>query len=298
MLETFSSDGQFYRGNLHGHSTNSDGDLTPEQHCRFYQQAGYDFVCLSDHFRYKYEFLISDTSPFRKDDFTTIIGAELHTGRMGSGEIWHFLAVGLPLDFEPPSETETAPDMAARALNAGAFLAYAHPEWNSLTLEDALSMPEGMHAVEVFNTASFTKGRGEGSALLDQLLNSGRRPCAIAVDDVHRYHRDALGGWVMVKAVENTPEALLQSLKRGLFYASTGADLINVERHGDFLHVECSPVDSVWLLGHGAKVTWVDGEGITRAKLPLDKFKGGYARLSIQASNGARAWSNPLFMNE
>ena len=84
-----------------------------------------DFVCLSDHFRSIYDFQISDTSPFRKDDFTTIIGAELHTGRMGNGEIWHFLAVGLPLDFEPPSETETAPDMAVRT--AGLFATQHHP---------------------------------------------------------------------------------------------------------------------------------------------------------------------------
>jgi hypothetical protein len=33
--------------------------------------------------------------------------------------MWHFVAAGLPLDFEPPQEDETGPDIAARAAAAG-----------------------------------------------------------------------------------------------------------------------------------------------------------------------------------
>lgn len=297
MLQAFDAPGQFWRGNLHGHSTNSDGDLTPGRYCAFYAEAGYDFVCLSDHFRAAYGFPISDTRAFRTDSFTTLLGAELHAGALGNGEVWHFLGVGLPLDFAPPAEDESGPALALRALDAGAFVALAHPEWYGLTLADALTMPDGIHAVEVFNTINASTGRGEGSALLDQMAMAGRRVGAIAVDDAHRFQRDALGGWVMVKAQSLTPEALLGALKAGHYYASTGADIHHVERNGDFLHVECSPVDSVWLLGHGAKNASVFGEGITRAKLPLTKFMGGFARLAIRARDGGRAWTNPLWLD-
>lgn len=297
MLTAFSQPGEFLRGNLHGHSTNSDGDLTPERHCHFYAEAGYDFVCLSDHFRPNFDWPITDTTAFRSEYFTTILGAELHTGALANGEIWHFLGIGLPTDFTPPTEDETGPALAQRALDAGAFVALAHPEWYALTLEDALSMPEGVHAVEVFNGTCAAVGRGEGSSTLDQMLNAGRRINAIAVDDVHRYQRDALAGWVMVKAASRSPEAILAALKAGAYYASTGAELHHVERHGDFLHVECSPVDSIWLHGRGAKSETVMGEDITRAKLPLGRFEGGFARLVICDAAGERAWSNPLWLD-
>ncbi|WP_434055120.1 MAG: phosphotransferase [Roseibium sp.] len=297
MLDAFSAPGRFFKGNLHGHSTNSDGDLSPERHCKFYQDAGYDFVCLSDHFREVYGFPVTDTSAYRNAGFTTILGAELHSGNIGNGEIWHILAVGLPPDFAPTDAGESGPQLAQRALDAGAFVAIPHPDWYGLTLDDGLSLPEGVHAVEVHNSICTATGRGEGGYLLDQMLTAGRKLGAIAVDDVHRYQRDALGGWVNVKAEAGSPDALLDALKRGAYYASTGAEILHLERNGDWIHVETSPVDSVWLLGRGAKSTHVFGEGIARAKLPLEPFVGGWARLVIRATDGARAWTNPIWLD-
>lgn len=296
MLTAFSKPGRFLRGNLHGHSTNSDGDLTPERHCKFYADAGYDFICVSDHFREMFDWPITDTSAFRRDGFTTLLGAELHTGALGNGEIWHFLGIGLPTDFKAPTANESGPGLAQRALDAGSFVALAHPEWYALTLDDALSMPEGIHAIEVFNATCATMGRSEGSALFDQLLNQGRKINAIAVDDVHRFQRDALGGWVMVKAETHSPEAILSALKAGDYYASTGADIHHVERSGDYLHVECTPAHGIWAIGRGAKSASVLGENITRAKLPLAPFADGFVRLLIQSADGSRAWTNPLWL--
>ncbi len=46
----FTAPGQFWRGNLHTHSTRSDGILSPEEVCRRYRDEGYDFLALTDHF--------------------------------------------------------------------------------------------------------------------------------------------------------------------------------------------------------------------------------------------------------
>ena len=45
----FSGEGQWYKGNLHSHTTNSDGRLAPAQSAALYQSYGYDFLCLSEH---------------------------------------------------------------------------------------------------------------------------------------------------------------------------------------------------------------------------------------------------------
>ncbi|MEM8752525.1 MAG: PHP domain-containing protein, partial [Pseudomonadota bacterium] len=105
----FSAPGRFWRGNLHTHSDRSDGVLTPEEVCRRYRAEGYDFIALTDHFVGLYDYPIVDTKPFRGNDFTTILGAELHSGAMANGELWHILAVGLPEGFAPSDSPHFTP---------------------------------------------------------------------------------------------------------------------------------------------------------------------------------------------
>src|SRR5262245_31247405 len=139
-LDAFKSPGRFYRGNIHTHSNASDGMQSPEAVCTYYREAGYDFLALTDHFQRHYGFPITDTLPFRTNSFTTILGAELHAMANSQGELWHILAVGLPEDFAPTGETETGVELAQRAVDAGAFVAIAHPQWCSLTIEDGRAL--------------------------------------------------------------------------------------------------------------------------------------------------------------
>ncbi len=183
MTDAFTAPGRFWRGNLHTHSTRSDGVLKPEEVCRRYRAEGYDFLALTDHFIGAYGYPIVDTVPFRTNTFTTILGAELHSGPMLNGELWHILAVGLPPDFVPPASPdfrvhpgmETGPDLAARARAAGAFVAVAHPQWSGLTLADARSI-EAAHAVEIYNHGCWSGcDRADGFGIADLLLTEGRQ---------------------------------------------------------------------------------------------------------------------------
>ena len=40
---------RWLRGNHHGHSTVSDGHLSPEENVRLYEEAGYDYLAFSEH---------------------------------------------------------------------------------------------------------------------------------------------------------------------------------------------------------------------------------------------------------
>lgn len=42
---------KWYRGNLHTHTTVSDGRYTPEEAIALYQRMGYDFLALTDHWK-------------------------------------------------------------------------------------------------------------------------------------------------------------------------------------------------------------------------------------------------------
>ena len=294
--EAFAAAGRFWRGNIHTHSTRSDGTLEAAEVCRLYREAGYDFLCLSDHFLPRYGFPIVDTTPFRTNSFTTILGAEVHAPANSHGEVWHILAAGLPADFAPTSAGETGVELAARARAAGAFVGIAHPQWSGLTIDDGRSLADIAHGVEIYNHGcGLESSRADGTYLLDQLLDEGHRLTAYAADDAHFRFDDAFGGWMMVKAEANEPEELLAAMKAGRFYASQGPLIHEFAVSGGEAHVECSPVANVALVGRGSRVAHRIGRQRTRTVLATEKFAGDWFRLVVTDAAGKSAWSNPVW---
>jgi hypothetical protein len=295
--EAFAAPGRFFRGNIHTHSTRSDGALPPEEVARCYRDSGYDFLCLSDHFVPKYGFPIVDTSAYRTNTFTTILGAEVHAPANSHGEVWHILAAGLPTDFAPTAADETGVALAKRARDAGAFVGIAHPAWSGLTMADGRAMADIAHAVEIYNhTCQLECARPDGSYLLDQLLDEGRRLTAYAADDAHFQYDDGFGGWMMVKAEANEPEALLEAMKAGLTYSSQGPIIHDFAIEGGEAHIACSAVANIALVGRGTRVAHKRGQQMSAAVLPVEKFASDWLRLVITDASGRSAWSNPVWL--
>ena len=302
--EMFTAPGKFWRGNLHTHSTRSDGVLDPGEVCRRYKAEGYDFIALTDHFVGLYDYPITDTTEFRDDTFTTILGAELHSGAMDNGSLWHILAVGLPAgfapsnspDFRPVPDQETGPQLAARARDAGAFVAIAHPEWSCMTENDARSLTAA-HAVEIYNhSCAVEVDRPRGFTTLDYLLNQGRKLTLCATDDAHFSGPDHFGGWVMVKSETNTPDALLAALKAGHHYASQGPEIHDVTVEDDHVTVVSSAVVNVSVVGNGPGAAYVHGNAMTRTRLNISRLTNSpWIRISVTDRAGKCAWLNPIW---
>jgi hypothetical protein len=303
ILPAFAAPGRVYRGNLHTHSTLSDGVLAPAEVCRRYKAEGYDFIALTDHMIGLYDYPIADTTGFRTPDFTTILGAELHSGQMQNGELWHILAVGLPADFTPANapgfvsvpDQETGPELAERAVKAGAFVAIAHPQWSGMTMQDARSLTTA-HAVEIYNHGCATGcDRPDGFQYADLLLSEGRDLTLVATDDAHFSEPDHFGGWVMVKSESLTPDALLFALKAGHFYSSQGPELHRVDVTETSGVVESSAAVSVIVQGHGSAAQALHGHSMTRTVIDLNRCaKSPWLRVTVIDAAGRRAWTNPL----
>jgi hypothetical protein len=291
--------GSFYRGNIHTHCDRSDGQRPAEQVVAEYRDHGYDFVALTDHFSERYSFPVTDTRAFRTDRFTTIIGAELHAPALENGERWHMVAVGLPLDFAPTSDTEGGPQLAARAHDAGAFIGLAHPAWYGLTVRDALSI-EAAHAIEIYNeTCLWLNDRPDGWYVAEQLLAQGRRLSGYAADDAHfkDWMPDWRAAWVNVRAERLEPDLLVAALKSGQYYSSQGPEIHDLRVEGDILRVACSPARAIFLSGKGARRGGTIADGVTEAELPLEPFRDGYVRLTVLDARGKRAWTNPIWLD-
>ncbi len=181
----FSTPGRFFKGNIHTHSNRSDGALTPEEVCRRYREAGYDFLALTDHFLPQYEFPIVDTQPFRTENFTIPSGGRGPRTADHARRNLAYPGCWASSEISPTPAHETGAALAQRCIDAGAFVAIPHPGWYALTAEDAATLPNA-HAVEIYNHTSHVRAdRGDGAYLVepdarlrspDQSLRDGRCP--------------------------------------------------------------------------------------------------------------------------
>lgn len=295
MTNPWSAPGQWLKGALHVHTTNSDGKRSPQAVVDAYRECGYDLVAFTDHH--------TVTSPASVDGRGMVLvgGVEFGAGRSELGARYHI--VGLGLDREVPAGLEGAdlPEAVDGLRGIGALVHLAHPYWSLLTVKDLLAAD--FDGIEVFNAGcEYETRHGDSSQHLDWLLARGKRPSVVAVDDSHWGFWDAAGGWTMVKAAERTPEAALGALAAGLSYASTGPVIEDLALEGDALRLECSPARFVSL------VTPYEGRGWTTAqacaKPPCQKewtevtiprpTPGKVFRIEVVDAAGLKAWTNPM----
>lgn len=270
-----------------------------------YRDAGYDFLCLSDHFEAEYGWQITDTRSLCDQGFTTIVGAELSSGPWTERHTYWVTAAGLPVDFETPPADDHA-EAIRRARDMGAFVVLLHPALNNLPPAAAERSPElcAIHAVEIYNhhLASALPAQADGTYMLDALLERGRRLLVNAGDDAHFSHpKDRFGGWIEVYCDRLDPEALLGSLKSGSYYSTQGPSFHGLLVDGERLRVETSEAYAISLTGGGDR--WqsgqerhsTDGEPIVEAEFDLAPFRDSHCRVSVVDSAGRRAWSNPIW---
>lgn len=298
ILLPFNEASQWLRGSLHCHSTNSDGEVPPEQVAARYKAEGYDFICVTDHFRPEFNYPITDLSVFNDDVFLTIPSAELHIMATSYGKLWHLTANGLPGNFQPPMTDETPAQYAQRAADAGAFVSIVHPSWYQLTLEDAETITCA-HAVEVWNAGcQIMHSRGDGAYLLDGLLDRGRHLLCTAVDDMHGHLPDFALAWVMVKSLERSQAAILSALKRGAFYSSEGPEIKHMALNGRKLVMHTSAASTILVNGQGYTNAFKTGVNITHTEIDLSDFDSPWFRVIVTARDGRHAWSNPYWFED
>ena len=297
----FDKPGQYYRGNIHSHSTGSDGLLTPGDVVQAYRDRGYDFIAISDHFLANYGYPITDTTPFRTGDFTTLLAAEMHVPGLENGIRWDLLAIGVPPGFAPYADDEVDVDLVKRLSEAGAYVAIPHPMWNGVVHSDGLRIAPWLDGIEIHNEGhTLDSERGNGWFLADSLATAGYRFSTFAADDAHfksdRF--DRFGGWINVRSESLDPDSLLAAMKAGDFYASTGAEIHNVEVTDRDIIVEADPAIGIMLGGAGTVRQYVRGDSITRAVFNRAMFEGGFFRVIVVRADGKHAWTSPIWLDE
>ena len=252
----------WYKGNTHTHTLNSDGDSTPDDVVRWYREHGYNFLVLSDH-----NFLTSVdglNAVHGADDKFLVIRGEEVTDRVGDKPI-HINGLDMPALVDPQHGTSVL-DTVQRNVDAirraGGTPHINHPNFRwALTAED-IARVQGERFLEIYNGHPITWNYGDTNhasteriwdiVLTRRLAELGAEPIwGTAVDDSHNYHQFKYGrsnpgrGWLMVRAEQLTPAALIAALEKGDFYASSGVRLKEVISAKDRLSLQIEPDEGV-----------------------------------------------------
>lgn len=294
FADPFSAPGQWYRGNLHTHTTRSDGALEPEEVVRRYRQAGYDFLALTDHN------VVTELETAFADDFLVLLGTELDGGRSEIGGDYHVVAFGLATAAAVPKKPDV-PEAVAWTQAHGGETILAHPYWSGLVLPDLLSGAACL-GVEVFNTGCHLDiAKGCSAVHWDDLLNRGRWLWGFAVDDSHHgqsdhHPTDTAQAWVSVKAPALSRQAIMHALRAGLFYSSWGPSISRIAVAEGAIAVETSPVKEINFVSQrwaGASFHAPPGRSITRATFRL-RGDEEYVRVECRDAEGRWAWAQPV----
>jgi hypothetical protein len=300
----FEGGGVWLRCALHAHTTNSDGEMSPDMLVRHYDWAGYDVLAITDHW--------VRTEERSTKGLLVIPSAELNAQAGGPEHDAHVLALGIATDPVVP-EGEFAPlrDVVAWIVANGGLPYLAHTYWSGLRTEQWEDC-EGLAGIEVWNAGCELEiGRGDSSLHWDEALERGRRLFALATDDSHHPGFDSGFAWTWVRAAERSQDAVLEALRTGAFYGSTGPEIHGLELDESHVTVRCSPAASVTLVSsryRGARanagrlgypkdsqILERDSAGLITA-VRLERPHGTpYGRLEVADSAGNRAWTNPLW---
>lgn len=327
-------DGQFYKANLHAHSTFSDGRLTPAELKAAYKGAGYSVLSITDHD------LMVPHHDLTAPDFLMLTGFEMEFNeprRPGAvdSKTCHICLVALDASIdtqpcwhrtkyvdekrrqyakfdpdEPDFTREYTPECINKAIRIGRekgfFVTYNHPVW-SLERYPEYSLYEGMHAMEISNYSSIVSGWDEyNGAVYDDFLCQGKRVFPQGTDDNHNHQQpghpkwDSFGGFIWIKAPELSYPAIGAALVNGDFYASQGPEIHDLYFEDGVLHVSCSPAVRVYCIteARANKAAYGDNGGLaTTAAFPISPDEG-YVRISVQDEKGLRADTRAFFPDE
>ena len=294
---------EWVRGNLHSHTTNSDGRAEPQERLDGYVGQGYDFLCLSDH--YDITRVDSVDCP---ENFVLVQGAELHPPNPFGGETHHFVALNIHEDMD---STTMPPQLVIdRVREQGGNIWLAHPHWSRVNiLRDTLPL-EGLAGVEVFNSTCRRMGRGESGVHWDDwMMLKGHIMPALCNDDAHMREEDRADtyeGWTMARVKERTAAAVVEALVSGASYGSTGPQIhdITITRSGGTdeplieATIRSSPAQRLMAVSDTKGTTYHEhGELFENASIQLSPA-WRWARFEVIGPDGAKAWSNPYDLTE
>ncbi len=332
-----SGEKNFYKANLHTHTTVSDGKRTPEEVKELYKSKGYSVVAYTDHdvllthddlndseflALAGYEMEMSEAVPtvhgFKKTAHICLISPTpippkqvcYHREKymIGNGGLYRDKLnydTTLP-DYERSHTPECVNDIIKQGRDAGFFVTYNHPSWSLEDYSDYMSF-HGMNAMEIYNGSCIASGyEAVDPRVYDDILRGGERIYCIGADDNHNAHPDdsRRSDSGVAYTVINSPSLeysdVFDALEKGNFYASMGPEIKELYFENGRIYVKCSCADRI-ICNFGVRRVGIAyrqaGKSLTSADFAVNPDTL-YVRITVIDKHGNRADTNAYFTDE
>lgn len=306
-LQSPTASQRWYKGNLHTHTINSDGDSSPDAVARWYKEHRYDFLALTDH-NYFTDPQGLNSFLAAKEKFLLITGEEV-TSKFESKPV-HVNAFGLSSTIGPKfgsDVVDTLQQNVDHIRSQGALPSLNHPNFGWAFTPPELARVNNLKLFEVYNGHPSTNEHGGGGAasldeMWDHVLGAGKRMWGIAVDDAHSFktigpdQSNPGRGWIQVRARNLSEQAILEAIEAGDFYSSNGVELASLEQRAGRISLEIkerrNEKYTVRFIGQGGKLLEATYDNPASYKLSSGE---PYVRAQVLDSNGGKAWTQPVF---
>ncbi len=287
----------WYKGNTHCHSDTDGermprhGDGPPEKTLKWYADNGYDFVVFTDH-NFFHEGLEAP------EGLLYIKGEEITSMK------YHVNALGTK-SYIRPAFGEDKLEIYQRAiddtLEQGGLPVLNHPvtPLGYIFAEDFKKL-ENVHHFEVRNMQPGNYNQ-LAEPLWDNLLTDGYVFYGMITDDAHKFvHSDPVigdppgGGWIMVDAPECAEKAILDAIRLGRFYGSTGVNIkrYSVTREAVQVWVDSPAPCTIDFIGAFGKVLRTETGDYAAYRPNGDEL---YVRVRVTGPDGGLALLQPVF---
>ena len=291
-------------GNLHAHTTRSDGSHTPQQLIDAYAGLGYDFLGISDH-----DMHISPRELAAIDAHGMVL--------IGCNEITadgpHLLHINADRTIEPSWQRQKSIDDAAA--HSESLVVCNHPNWWQNFDHCPLALLQqwtGYHGIEIFNGGiNFIDGSGyaldkwdmllstprpriDSAAQMDRRVSSATYPriWGFAHDDTHSA-RDVGQGWLMVYALERSVKGIVAAIREGRFYASTGVVIKRIFVDQQRIRMETENAERIVCSGLFGRRLEISDAAHIEVDVPHDAV---FVRFTCFGRGERYAWTQPVWV--
>ena len=299
---------EWFKGNLHTHTTKSDGDETPEKVCEWFEKHEYDFLVLSDH----NHLTLIDYESTGNSTLKMIPGEEVTAFASSNMAPVHIGAIGISKLVKPvicEDVISTLQINIDQILEAGGIACINHPNFKWAFDHREMIETEGAALFEVYNASRGCNnlggdGKFSTSDMWDHMLTQKKVIYGAATDDSHDYRDFAPDkhnpgrGWVVVRSESGNQDSLIENMRNGNFYSSSGVSLDDLESSDHHIEFSISQIGaslySTKLIGENGRIL----KEISGNKIKYE-FEGneGYVRAEVMDSDGAFAWTQPVFLS-
>ena len=287
---------RWYRGNLHTHTTLSDGVKSPEETKAIYRSLGYDFIALTDHWKF------GEGNESDESGLIVLPGIEYDFGGQDMlNGVFHIVGIGMKSvpSVERGDNAQLAID---RIGENGGLPILAHPAWSMNTYDKIMPL-HGIFATEIYNSISDIPDncRPYSGIVIDDLALRGYTVPLVCADDTH-FHKGEVGkGYIMVN-LEDKPlnvKNIMSALRDGKFIATQGP-IFWQKREGNELVITCETGAKRVTFFSGHPFDWnrttmsENNEPIYEARFEI-REGARFVRAEIEDFNGKIGFANVIF---